>query len=125
MGRSLKKIYKNNKLINSLAAETFPDRQDLNDINKGDVMKMSPEKMRACLILLKFYHFWISIESAREVTSNDSKSFLSETNSLLIESGLQPLYAGDPYDWIFIYASYSDIPLMTFYDLMNEDFYND
>ena len=46
--------------------------------------------------------------------------YISEMNTILIDSGFSPMYYGNPYDWMFLYCSLFVRPLDTFRDLIAE-----
>lgn len=124
--RSLKPILQNNKLIHPLAAYSFPERQGLEDILRGK--HKSHELVRKTLILLVFYNFWLSLalkdkNSAYQAQCGDTDKCIAEINKYLVDTGYPELYAGNPYDWIFMFAANDDGPLNTFRGFMNELFY--
>lgn len=84
---------------------------------------MTYETIRKMLILLLFYRYWgkqklnagQTFYEARETQREDWRE---ETESYLEEAGFPALYAGNPYDWIFLYAVQSDDPLWTLRDFL-------
>ena len=46
--------------------------------------------------------------------------YIAEVNNYLSDSGLPPMYYGNPYDWLFLYCALSDRPLDTFRGLIAE-----
>ena len=122
--RSLKPILKNNKLLHPLAEESFPDRNGLNKILNGE--HVSYESVRKILILLVFYKCWVSLALERKSYAaiygdTDRCTFL--INDCLMDAGYPELYAGNPFDWIVLYALIDNYPLITFRDYMREMFY--
>ena len=59
--------------------------------------------LRKELILLYFYWYWVKVRLYRGGGSFDG--FVAETNSMLSDCGFQPLYAGNPYDCLFMFCS--------------------
>ena len=50
----------------------------------------------------------------------DNERFLSMVNDYLIRARYPVLYAGDPYDWIFMYCNETESPLHIFRQYMHE-----
>lgn len=121
--RSLKPILKDNKLLHSLAADSFPDRDGITKIlNKEHV---SNERTRKIIILLSFYVFWITLaldrnDGSYEAKGEDADRCQSQINHLLVDSGYEELYPGNPYDWIFMFTLNDQYPLATFREFMLE-----
>lgn len=113
--RSLKSILKNDRLLHPLAQESFPDRQGLQLILRGG--HVSYERVRKLMILLAFYSFWANKPMAN---GGDADFCLAEINRFLVDSSYPPLYAGNPYDWLFLFAMQDDYPLETFQNFMRE-----
>lgn len=95
----------------------FPSKNTISNIlnNKNS----SYESLRKCLILLKFYCFWIKLEinSHSFDSFNSYDEFCDETNDLLNECGYAPLYPLHPYDFIFLRASKEKSPSKVLYYL--------
>ena len=91
-------------------------------------MSTSYDSIRKCLILLKFYHFWVTLElmmasgNAAENSQSDYADyfddFCEEMAQLLEECGYEELYERNPYDWIFLWASTTEQPLESFRGVM-------
>lgn len=119
--RSLKPILKDNKLLHRLAEESFPDRDVINKILKGQ--HMSYERVRKVLILLVFYRFWVKTalkNGAYNAAPGDGDRCITQINDFLTDAGYPVLYAGNPYDWIIMYMVLDDFPLVTFREYMCE-----
>ncbi len=110
--RSLKPFLTDNRAIHPIAERVFPDRDGIEKVLHG--VHVSYERIRKILILLLYYKFWIeqALEHARagsefpyEDTAENEHRFLAYMNDELTDVGLQTLYEGNPYDWIFIFAS--------------------
>lgn len=127
---TIKPILRNREFLSRHAEEMFPNKQTLEKINRGE--KVKDEAVRKTLILLSFYTFWVShmlacgsYEAAgnvRERSYHDARSCIASINLYLLDSGYPELYRGNPYDWIFIYSSFTPYPLVTFRDFMRELF---
>lgn len=110
--RSLKPFLSGNEAIHPIAESVFPDRDGIEKVLHGE--RVSYERIRKILILILFYKFWIEIalenaedgeESPYEDTGDNEQRFVSYVNDELSDVGLQGLYEGNPYDWIFLFAS--------------------
>lgn len=123
--RSLKFLLKNDRLLHSLAQDSFPDRQGLQLILAGKYVAY--ERVRKLLILLSFYSFWANRAISRSevicrAQGGDADRCLAETDRFLADSSYPALYAGNPYDWLFLFAMQDDYPLETFRGFMGELF---
>lgn len=120
--RTYAPIFRDNPMVHPLAAAEFPGRQGIEKILRGEE-KVTYETIRKMLILLLFYRYWgkqklnagQTFYEARETQREDWRE---ETESYLEEAGFPALYAGNPYDWIFLYAVQSDDPLWTLRDFL-------
>lgn len=115
--RSLKPILEDNQLLHPLAQASFPDRGGISKIMNGE--HTSDERVRKVLILLVFYKFWVTMyldkkHDKYQALGGDADRCMDEINRYLLESGYPTLYAGNPFDWIFMYALQDDYPLETF-----------
>lgn len=122
--RSIKKILVSNRVLNSLAEHSFPDREGLDKILSGG--NADYERIRKLLILLEFYAYWaekvVTTGYSNETRDRvrDADKCFSLINKYLIDSGYPELYYGNPYDWIFMWALNSDRPLEEFRYYMGE-----
>lgn len=121
--RSLKPILKDNKLLHSLAADSFPDRDGITKILNNE--HVSHERTRKIIILLSFYVFWITLALDRNdgtyaAKGGEADRCQSRINHLLADSGYEELYPGNPYDWIFMFALNDEYPLTAFRGFMLE-----
>ena len=85
----------------------------------------SYDSIRKMIILLDFYCFWVDIklnpDEYSELSSKErQKIYVEEINSSLYECGYEELYAGNPYDWIFLCSAISEKPLEFFRSYMSE-----
>ncbi|MCQ2522026.1 MAG: hypothetical protein MJ105_06570 [Lachnospiraceae bacterium] len=96
--RGIKRILGDNSLVHKLVAEDFPDRNSIEKILRGE--HVSYGKIRKILVLLSFYVFWAGSEKDR---GGDKKNRCkNRLDMILIESGYEPLYLGNPYDFMFL-----------------------
>lgn len=116
--RSIRPILKK---LHADAQDSFPDRQGIDKILRGE--HVSYERVRKWLVLLTFYTFWAQ-KAVKEGNYNaapeDANRCLTSMNQHLIDAGYPELYVGNPYDWIFFFASKSDEPLYAFRFIWNE-----
>ncbi len=122
--RTIKPMLRDSRLLNPLAEKAFPDRDGLNKILNGE--HISDERVRKMLILLLFYEYWIKLALKRQTYKaeyGDSERGLAYINGHMADVGYPTLYYGNPYDWIFLFASKDDYPLVTFREIMREMFY--
>ncbi len=108
----------------------FPSKKTFSKILNRSQSEMSTsyDSIRKCLILLKFYHFWVTLElmmdsgNAAENPQSDYADyfddFCEEMAQLLEECGYEELYERNPYDWIFLWASTTEQPLESFRGVM-------
>ncbi len=123
--RSIKSILVNNDYLHPLAEDSFPDRDGLNKILIGN--HVSHERVRKTLILLVFYRFWASkalLKGTYEASYGDFDRCMAILNDHLTEAGYPLMYAGNPYDFIFIMANNSQWPLLDFRQFMREMFFD-
>lgn len=116
--RSIRPILKS---LHADARDSFPDRQGIDRILRGE--HVSYERVRKWLVLLTFYTFWAQKALAAksyEAAPNDANRCLANMNRYLLDAGYPELYVGNPYDWIFFFASKSDEPLYVFRFIWNE-----
>ena len=121
--RTLKPILKNNDLLHPLAEGSFPDRQGLEAILRGE--HKSHELVRKTMILLVFYEYWTKIllhkgNCSYYANHKDSERCYAHINRYLVDAGYPTLYEGNPYDWIFLFAMQDDYPMDTFRDFMKQ-----
>ena len=108
----------------------FPSKKTFSKILNRSQSETSTsyDSIRKCLILLKFYHFWVTLElmmdsgNAAENPQSDYADyfddFCEEMAQLLEECGYEELYERNPYDWIFLWASATEQPLESFRGVM-------
>ena len=107
--------------IPDVVRNNFPGKKVMSDVL--DATKISTSKsydsIRKMIVLLDFYAFWACIKVGISDVSDIDKSTLyeiyqEEADSRLKLCGYENLYAGNPYDWIFLCASHSEDPLAFF-----------
>lgn len=121
--RTLKPILKNNDLLHPLAEDSFPNRQGLEAILRGE--HKSHELVRKTMILLVFYEYWTKLllhkgDCSYYANHKDSERCYAHINGYLVDAGYPTLYEGNPYDWIFLFAMQDDYPMDTFRDFMKQ-----
>lgn len=125
VNRSIKPLLEKNNLLPPLAEAKFPDRDGIEKIING--VHVSPERIRKLMILLEFYVYWadLIVKSKNAYCESgmiDAERFLAKADRYLVEAGYPPLYQGNPYDWIFMWAIKDSTPLCSFRDHMTELF---
>lgn len=116
--RSIRPILKK---LHTDAQDSFPDRQGIDKILRGE--HVSYERVRKWLVLLTFYTFWAQKavkEGNYEAEAEEASRCLTSMNQHLMDAGYPELYVGNPYDWIFLYAAKSEEPLYVFRFIWNE-----
>ena len=116
--RSIKPILEK---LHESAQDSFPDRQGIDLILRGETV--SYERVRKWLVLLTFYTYWAKKAISKgnyEADSGDAERCITNMNQYLVNSGYSELYVGNPYDWIFFYASKREEPLYIFRYIWNE-----
>lgn len=121
--RSLSSFLADSALMPFKASYCFPSQQNIDKLLRGETG--DHEIFRKMLIFLVFYRFWAKkvIENDNpfyEAKTQDSRSCLAAINKFLLDSGYPELYAGNPYDWIFLWASQDETPLEAFRFYMRE-----
>ena len=121
--RSIQEVLKDNRMLHPLAVDKFPDRQGLEAILQGK--RKHDEVVRKTLILLIFYQFWVSDalnEGYAGYHADDQAKarFHCVADRFLSDAGYPALYAGNPFDWIFMYSAHDDCPLEALRFFMRE-----
>lgn len=76
------------------------------------------EEVRKMIIFLFSYSSWYRVQFDEEVYDFDE--YVDDLNNILFESNMPTLYAGNPYDWLFMTCSAADRPLDTFRGILSE-----
>ncbi len=103
----------NNSNIPSIIRTNFPSKKTLSDIIEKQGYT-SYDAMRKLLILLKFTSFWCNCRLAHDLEYSSEilpKIFIDEMNCVLSDCGYGELFAGNPYDWVFMHSAYADDPM--------------
>lgn len=125
--RSLSSVLISSKLMPLNAHYCFPSQHNIDKLLRGELG--DNELMRKMLIFLVFYTYWVKrIISSNNLfytaTHTDSERCLETINQYLLDAGYQELYAGNPYDWLFLWALNDEHPLEAFRIYMGEVFAN-
>ena len=115
--RTIKPLLDNPAFLHQFAAKNFPNRQSIEKILRG--ISTEHDLIRKTLILLVFYQFWINTALSHNRKTymadvNDRERCLSEMDQYLLDAGFPEIYAGNPYDWIFLWAAGREAPLKAF-----------
>ena len=78
------------------------------------------EGLRKGIILLFSYVYWRELETQRIKDPAATKQYYVEMNEILNGCGFPILYCGNPYDWLFIYCTTMERPLITFRSILAE-----
>ena len=76
------------------------------------------EEIRKMIILLFSYFYWCRIQYSHE--DADFDGYVDDLNEQLYDADMSPLYAGNPFDWLFMRCAIEDNPLDWFRDILNE-----
>ena len=98
----------------------FPSKKILSDVldpTKATTSE-SYDAIRKTLVLFYFYIFWCRVKLEETADSLEREYlpevYTDEMNSLLEECGYEPLFAGNPYDWLFLCSINRKDPLEFF-----------
>lgn len=122
--RSVKFIFQDNQMISVMASRCFPDRDGMNKVLQGE--HISEERMRKLMILFAFYHTlgkWAVDRNTYGIKGKDAEKCISIMNHYLMDASYPELYAGNPYDWIFLFSLNQDVPLQTFRESFMKELY--
>lgn len=125
------KICRDNKKIQIpyIIRNNFPSKKTMSDVLSKDKISVSKsyDSIRKMIILLDFYRFWANEKLKKGYTnfsmdmlSDLSETYIEEANTCLYQCGYEELYAGNPYDWIFLSSARSEDPLKYFRQLIEE-----
>lgn len=116
--RTIKPILDNRVFMHQFAADNYPTRQSIEKLLRGESAKH--DLTRKTLILLVFYQFWMETALSHsgiksyEAGEHDRDRFLNELDQYLLDAGFPEIYAGNPYDWIFLWLANRSAPLIAF-----------
>ncbi len=116
--RSISSFLSENALVPLNADFCFPSRSGIDKLLRGE-FKGEYETVRKMLIFLVFYKYWAgkitdSGNTDYSAKHSDSEGCLAAINKYLLDSGYQELYAGNPYDWLFMWSVNDNAPLQAF-----------
>lgn len=104
----------------------FPSKKTMSDLLSEEKISISKsyDSIRKLIVLLDFYCFWVNVKlhkSNPELTKEDlTAAYIDEANDCLYNCGYEELYAGNPYDWIFLCSAHSTNPLDHFRSLVGD-----
>ena len=78
----------------------------------------SYEELRKMLILLYSYQAWFHVQFDQEQIAYEE--YVDDLNNILFEANLPPLYAGNPYDWLFMCCVIEEAPLDAFREILSK-----
>ncbi len=116
--RTIKPILENQTFMHQFASDNFPNRQSIEKILRGE--STQHDLIRKTLIMLSFYHFWINTalshngQKTYEARKNDHERCIMELDQYLLDAGFPEMYAGNPFDWIFLWAAGRESPMQAF-----------
>lgn len=106
------------KTLPYVIRNNFPSKKVLQDIIVPTKARTATtyDAIRKVLVLLYFYAYWARHRvQAADVTAygnaDYTEIFKDELNTLLTTCGYEELFAGNPYDWLFLSASQAEDPL--------------
>lgn len=98
----------------------FPSKKTFSDIINKSETSTSYDSIRKCLVLLKFYHFWVTLLLNPDIIDDCAFDiYCEETNALLDSCGYEELFPGNPYDWLFLWAATTEKPLTSLRDAIS------
>ena len=116
--RTIRPILENRTFMHEFAIDNYPTRQSIEKLLRGETAKH--DLTRKTLILLAFYQFWINTALSHGgmktlmAGENDRDRCLDELDQYLLDAGFPEIYAGNPYDWIFLWAAGREAPILAF-----------
>lgn len=114
----LGKSFSRDARLEPLARINFPSSQSLSDILTGKE-HVSFDSVRKMIILLHFYDFFVSAALKNDCRDLCS-AYIDDAGDQLFAAGYGPLYAGSPYDRIFIDSAKDSQPLDCLRDMILE-----
>ena len=117
--RTIKPILNNKTFMHQFAADNFPNRQSIEKLLRGE--STQNDLIRKTLILFIFYQFWMNRAlppkgyRSYEAGPFDRERCLTELDQYLLDAGFPEMYAGNPFDWIFIWAAGREAPIKAFH----------
>ena len=108
--------------VPSILRNNFPSKKVFSDILKENT-NATYDAIRKVLILLHFYIFWCNRMLTPIADFTPSQHLLvyrEEANALLTQCCYEELFAGNPYDWVFLSCACSDAPLLMLREMVGE-----
>lgn len=123
--RSINSVLSKNALMPLKADYCFPSQHSIDRLLRGELG--DNELMRKMLIFLVFYTHWVKIIISKNdafyaAKHSDPERCLETINGRLLDAGYPELYAGNPYDWLFMWSLNDEHPLVAFRAYMGEVF---
>ena len=109
-----------NTEISYIVQNNFPSKKVMSDVLSKSKISVSKsyDSIRKMIVLLDFYRFWVQIKiGITDISDNKDNLYaiyLDEANDLLYQCGYEELYAGNPYDWLFLCSAQNAEPLAFF-----------
>lgn len=106
--------------IPDIVKNNFPSRKTMSDVLSKEKVTQSKsyDSIRKLIILLEFYRYWCEIKLTTKEDNYIDISlrdvFIEELNHTLYLCGHAKMYAGNPYDWIFMCSAQAEDPLSYF-----------
>lgn len=123
--RSLVSVFSGNPLMPLRASFCFPSQKSIDGLLRGKLG--DNEIVRKMLILLVFYTYWARLIIQKDdafytTRRSDRERCMDTINGRLLGAGYPTLYAGNPYDWVFMWALNNEHPIEAFRAYMDEVF---
>lgn len=100
--------------IPEIVRTNFPSKKVFSDLLSKSDTSTAYDSIRKCLILLKFYHFWcLQLLHPEACDADLFDVYVDETNAVLTDCGYHEMYSGNPYDWLYLWASKTEDPLLS------------
>lgn len=115
--RSLAFVLSENALLPLNASYCFPSQHNIDRLLRGELG--DNEMIRKMLVFLVFYVYWAKIIVREKdvyylAKHPDAERCLATINNRLLLAGYPEMYAGNPYDWIFLWSLNDEHPLDAF-----------
>lgn len=106
----------------ALVKNNFPSKKNLSNILKETTESTSTSysSIRKTLILLEFYQFFTRCALNGDAVEDLFDCFVEECNTILYECGYEDLFAGNPYDLMFLYFATCEDPVNDFRGFIEE-----
>lgn len=120
-----------NPNIPYIVRNNFPSKKTMSDILSEEKSSVSTsyDSIRKMIVLLDFYRFWLNVKLSvgyTELTKSElTETYIDEANACLVKCGYEELFAANPYDWLFLCATYSEKPIEYFRACMSPDMWTD